>query len=912
MGAKGYRFFRKSRSISDALSEELETRLLSSTNIAGNKNRCISKRSISGSLLEELETKLLLMYKALNDAEEKLLEGHVVEEWLSKLIKATFDAQPLIDEIKRELRAEAMERELLQLQSEHTSSFLTSNTASGNADFSNTTSRNALLAKVEDFFGRLKQLKQFIVCYLGLNEQDYTFEVMTSAVKQSLKNIEPTIWMREHLMSLLSRLFQGCCPRKNRFYFVIYLRILSRWFFHHSPGDIAVCYLPPNLHDDEKWVGLELYVVIKCRLPLEGTPSKLAVDIYAHGTSTVHIITYPLILRDGYFGAFSIVSHVPRICFPKELNQCRGISVCFTPITQNIEVEICGTKLLYEKDSELLMNVIVDSAKERGDLWLLYEQIKIYVKDETGSRKAMEQRSSHSDSFISHEQPKVCPEDGTFEHDELEEGYYSLFGSGLVDSLEELFSSADQLVEETIPNLLETSRLSLAPMGGYKKFDSIFLHSKHLFLNDWDCIQETTGDSGYGFKHLHVMIETLVETSCSKYRKKDLNILLEEFFRGSVFVTLSARGRIISVLKHFDPYSTYNFCFPRKEILGWFEHQSSMHTAKIEIPAHLSDDSDWRGLLICASFSVDDHQNSSQETSLKLLCHLTTDECQVNVVPTFHVTKEEFKWSYTRGFIWVTYVPRALLPELNEQRSLEARISSCCPHLTLRTCGIRLLYQQDVEEFKQAIIHCWTSYFDNLETICQFVKDIDKFRQDKFDSAFMYDLCFRDPFTDEHQKWFSVHFKDLSASTCRLSSDPKINLNNWLGLALYAHFREPEKPETTSYDGSDPEIPKYLTSCFKNEMTGQEYIHEYLATGEELNWLREGGFVWLSYLPRSWVLKDTQAAYQLHQHRIMDVYFRSNTRVLPAHHLGIRLVYSDNVEEFQEIIKQCRASMNEA
>ncbi|POO01020.1 hypothetical protein TorRG33x02_032030 [Trema orientale] len=691
------------------------------------------------------------------------------------------------------------------------------------------------------------------------------------------------------------------------------LIILSRWFFHHSSGDIAVCYLPPNLHDDEKWVGLEVYVVIMWRLPIQGTPSRLAVDIYAHATSTVHIITYPLTLRDGYVGAFSIVSHVPRICFLKELNQCRGISVCFTPITKNIEVNMCGTKLLYEKDSELLVNVIVESGKTRRDLWLLHEQIKLYVKDETGSRKTMERRSSHSDSFISHEQPKVCPEGETFDHDELEKGYALIFDCGLVDSLEELFSSADPLVEETIPNVLETSRLSLAPTGGYKKFDSILLHSKHKFLNDWDCIQETAGDSGYGLKHLNVMIETPLQRSCSVYQKRDLNILLEEFFRGgSVFVTLSVRGHIISVLKHFDPYSTYNFCFPWKEIIGWFERQSTLRMAKIEIPAHLNDDSEWRGLVICSSFSVEDHQNTRSETSLKLLCHLTADEGQlINVVPTFYVSKEEFKWSYTRGFIWLTYITRALLPELNEQRSLEARISSCCPYLTTKTCGIRLLYQREVEEFKRAIIHCWTSYFHNLETICRFVKDIDRFRQEWFDQAQMYDLCFRAPFTDEHQKWFSVHFKDPSASICKLSSDPKISLNNWSGLALYAHFREPEKPETTSYDGLDPEIPKYLTCFFKNEMNGPEYYHEHGATGEELNWLREGGFTWLSYLPRSWVLKDTQAAYHLNQYRIMDVYFRSNTRVLPAHHIGIRLVYSDNVEEFQEIIKQCRASMNE-
>ncbi|PON74042.1 hypothetical protein TorRG33x02_248190 [Trema orientale] len=82
--------------------------------------RCISKRrSITGSLLVELETNLLLMYIVVNDSEKKLLEDHVVEEWLSRLIEATFDAEPLINKIKRGLEAEGLQHKLRE--SKHTS-----------------------------------------------------------------------------------------------------------------------------------------------------------------------------------------------------------------------------------------------------------------------------------------------------------------------------------------------------------------------------------------------------------------------------------------------------------------------------------------------------------------------------------------------------------------------------------------------------------------------------------------------------------------------------------------------------------------------------------------------------------------------------------------------------------------------
>lgn len=143
-------------------------------------------------------------------------------------------------------------------------------------------------------------------------------------------------------------------------------------FLHQSVGDTTICYLPPNLYDDETWLGLELFVVFKQRqapAPCD-VPSVLVIDLYAHGISTLTLplLTYchsPIALLGTYLALY----HVPRKIFPKKLNRCRGISALFRSTSPgNLEVEMCGTSLLYEQNSELLVSSLIECTLWRPDV----------------------------------------------------------------------------------------------------------------------------------------------------------------------------------------------------------------------------------------------------------------------------------------------------------------------------------------------------------------------------------------------------------------------------------------------------------------------------------------------------------------------------------------------------------------
>lgn len=262
----------------------------------------------------------------------------------------------------------------------------------------------------------------------------------------------------------------------------------------------------------------------------------------------------------------------------------------------------------------------------------------------------------------------------------------------------------------------------------YVPSETTVLHSKKCFFDSsYQMIRDDSStDSTGGIIHLQVMAETaLYDNDLNKW-KKYLEDVLKCLSGHYVFVTLSLKGRIISFLKPFNPISTFDFCFPRKEIIDWFgdyDHPGKQKV-EIELPQNLTDDENWMGIAVCAAFSVHEHLGAAIETSFKLLCHLHTEVYCLNPAPMFCVTKDRFKWLFVRGFIWLTYIPRCLLlAELNGKKYIEISIYNECPGLIRHNLSARLMYRHDVEEFRQSITKCMTSLFDNMDCIRRFVDD---------------------------------------------------------------------------------------------------------------------------------------------------------------------------------------------
>lgn len=286
--------------------------------------------------------------------------------------------------------------------------------------------------------------------------------------------------------------------------------------------------------------------------------------------------------------------------------------------------------------------------------------------------------------------------------------------------MQKLFTSTEQETKRDL-SLLQTYMPRITDAQYFEVFESVIVHSKRYILDSKDLILYLLShkEEMFVLNHIHIMIETVVYERQLEDRNEELGSLLERLAIHNCWVSLSLKGHMISVLKMFDPWLTYNFYFPQKELLNWFTENSNMSsTARTELPKQIHKDINWRGLAICVGFSIPyENLPSSLEHSFKILCHLKAEGICLNPVPTISITLERIRWLHLRGFIWVTYVPRALLTELRQQSYVDAHIYTDCQELVVNKCAIRLLYHNDEKIFKKDLLKCYTSFLQDVEFI---------------------------------------------------------------------------------------------------------------------------------------------------------------------------------------------------
>ncbi|XP_062001709.1 uncharacterized protein LOC133718846 isoform X2 [Rosa rugosa] len=214
--------------------------------------------------------------------------------------------------------------------------------------------------------------------------------------------------------------------------------------------------------------------------------------------------------------------------------------------------------------------------------------------------------------------------------------------------------------------------------------------------------------------------------------KRNLKLLLQRFLTLSgLSISLILRGGRISFS---EDHNLHTGIFFQKEIPDWF---SPHHSASMvpELPPDLENDMNLMGFVVCAAFSV----QASKADVLKyldsghhpeLMCHFQSSSDYSGVVVRKMVgisPKNKFMWFYRRGFIWLHYIPRHNVEHLfNKLSELQVSFESDSSQvLAVQKCSFRFLYKQDVEEFKQTIIECFTSFFDNEDIIKRYIEEED-------------------------------------------------------------------------------------------------------------------------------------------------------------------------------------------
>ncbi|PON51854.1 TIR-NBS-LRR-like protein [Parasponia andersonii] len=477
------------------------------------------------------------------------------------------------------------------------------------------------------------------------------------------------------------------------------------------------------------------------------------------------------------------------------------------------------------------------------------------------------------------------------------------------------------------------------------------------------------GSSKSSLTYIDIMAETLLYEHHDDSRNTlngYLLGLLETFFLSSnAQFTLSLGGHTVSILRGFDPVLVHFLCFPQKKIPEWFKNQSSTPKLKIQLRPYLHNVYALLGFALCAAFSVREHptvihDNTGAEMYVNLQCRfrIVNEDCDLK--PTLRLAKEEFTWKHVGGFIWLIYLPRWLFADsLKQESSIEIELSSDCPDLEMRKCGIHLLYPQDAEEFKRTIVTCFTSFLDDLDPVHQFLKDkrcvklchgdkgetngtgisfvdptqrtnrlyetphhlrmrrpvyqgessgnssqfSDKSEKMDFDRESMFNLCFPHA---EILDWFRHHSNGPSV-TIQIPENLHGEVGNWIGLALCAYFSDLNPQHPTSFiENLDMETSHHLICHFQTERSGLEHPHIYRTTNDEFKWLKHGcQFVWLFYIPRKW-FSD-----QLNQRGSVEASFASDNQSLCVQKCGLRLVYCHDEDELKQTIMHCKTSLFE-
>lgn len=167
------------------------------------------------------------------------------------------------------------------------------------------------------------------------------------------------------------------------------------------------------------------------------------------------------------------------------------------------------------------------------------------------------------------------------------------------------------------------------------------------------------------------------------------------------------------MLQEFDRGIIYDSCFLPIEILDWFGHHNSGSSVRIQLPSNVHSDGNWLELALCACFSSLQHQ----EIPHNLTCQLKTKKVGQESRHEYQINNEELKKLKSGKFIWFSYIPRLWFSDqLNCCSLIEASFESDRQELSSYKCGLRLLYQQDENEFKHTISLCMASFADSSFT----------------------------------------------------------------------------------------------------------------------------------------------------------------------------------------------------
>lgn len=161
--------------------------------------------------------------------------------------------------------------------------------------------------------------------------------------------------------------------------------------------------------------------------------------------------------------------------------------------------------------------------------------------------------------------------------------------------------------------------------------------------------------------------------------------------------------------------TTFDFIIPRGDIPQLFNQQSQTNFTGVQLPPSLYTNCNWIGFAVCTVFQVNKHptairNNLHSVSRHELICQLAVEKGLLEPFHIHTITEDKFIWLHERQFLWLYYTPRMIYGDIFRHRSnVWAIIEADTPDLTVRCCGLQIVYKQDVEMMDKILMEAMQS-----------------------------------------------------------------------------------------------------------------------------------------------------------------------------------------------------------
>ncbi|KAF3948949.1 hypothetical protein CMV_025115 [Castanea mollissima] len=757
-----------------------------------------------------------------------------------------------------------------------------------------------------------------------------------------------------------STLYNSCFPTRRT----------PRWFNHYCRlGHSVTIEIPPNLYEDNNWLGLSLYASILIPRGQENAvPTNSSHFLYCQfQTSKASLDNQILVCRttneeDDWLRQFSgliWISYIPGEALKDMLHQCGHIKASFVSDWPSVMVQKCGLRLLYQHDLSQFEQQLKhcnasisanrDCKCECSHSGGIPMKLRLHIHNEIVSPPLNNYVRNCEYSFCfppveilhcfyyqSNEPSVKIDISNYFFNDNKWMGLVlcAYFSSDKHQTA--IIENPNSSISHHLICVLETDGAAPEPeihvhRTIQKEFTWLDIEGGFLwlcyipccpFLDEFSCIKASIISDWpgiivqkWGLSFYHMREEWFLQIICDLIMEEPhgFRVLNDQLIaRYKVKISRAKNQLSQSHLPGFDGSCDYNSCHPPIEIPHWFRIQSDKSHVTFRLTRKLHNESTWLGVALCAVFFVTKDVASLIDimdsiSSYKLICHLEAsngpNDLSVKPRHIYWPTKEDLKISLLGGLTWLTYIPRGSFPDwLYDCVYIKVSFETNCSYLKVQNCGLRLLYQDSVEEFKNCVKNCMKSESDFLGIHDQKkTENINK----KTRSWIQNELGKNDPLGFDRCIYNNLRLppSEILDWFSKLSNEPWVAIDlppnlysdsSWMGLVLCAYFVI-DVNRIVHFDILDSDTPYELICHLETNVGHVRPLHGYSLAEENLipnDFLQQGGCILLSYRGRNC----------LNQANCVKASFTTDCPGLKVEKCGLRLLYHYELEEFEQTI----------